>query len=64
MGRNFHLIATASKDQKVKIWKLTVQQEKQKIEAKEIASFDEHHAEVCQSDSKSSLISFYLGVAS
>jgi len=46
MGRNYHLVATASKDQKVKIWKITIQQEKQKIEAKEIASFDDHHAEV------------------
>jgi hypothetical protein len=35
----------------VKIWKLQIQPEKQKVELKEIASFDEHHAEVSIDDS-------------
>jgi len=46
MGRSYHLIATASKDRKVKIWKVQMQSEKQKLESKELASFDDHHAEV------------------
>jgi len=46
MGRSYHLIATASKDHKVKIWKLIADQEKQKVTAKEIVSFDDHHTEV------------------
>jgi len=46
MGRTYHLIATASKDQSIKIWKLQIQPEKQKVEAKDVASFNDHGAEV------------------
>jgi len=46
MGRPYHLIATSSKDRRLKIWKVIINQEKQKVESKEVASFDDHHAEV------------------
>jgi len=46
VGRSYHYIATASKDQLVKIWKTEIDLDKQKIKAEEVASFDDHHAEV------------------
>jgi len=46
MGRTYHLIATASKDQTLKIWKLQIQSEKQKVEAKDVATFPDHQSEV------------------
>jgi len=46
MGRSYHLIASASKDRKVKIWKLQTPTDKQKLESKELVSFDDHQSEV------------------
>jgi len=46
MGRNYHLIGTASKDQTVKIWKLQIQPEKGKMEIRDVATFADHQAEV------------------
>jgi len=46
MGRTHHLIATASKDQTIKIWKLQIQQDKGKVEAKDVATFTDHQAEI------------------
>lgn len=46
LGRSYHLLASASKDQKVKIFKIQVLPEKYKIDIKEVASFDDHHSEV------------------
>ncbi|KAN0004365.1 hypothetical protein ACTFIZ_010518 [Dictyostelium cf. discoideum] len=44
MGRSYHLIATASKDHKVRIWKLS--SEKSKMELKEVMRKDDHKSEV------------------
>ncbi|XP_049848602.1 nucleoporin SEH1-B-like [Schistocerca gregaria] len=45
MGKSYHLIATASRDQTAKIWQLTPVKQGQ-WEPKEIASLDDHRAEV------------------
>lgn len=65
VGRTYHLIATASKDKKVKIWKLQPQSQVQaisnkstsqpslgntKMETKEVACFEDHHAEVWRTE--------------
>lgn len=44
--RTYQLIASASKDGTVRIWRLQVSPEKQKLEIKEDACFREHEAEV------------------
>ncbi|KAN0035671.1 hypothetical protein ACTA71_004955 [Dictyostelium dimigraforme] len=44
MGRSYHLIATASKDHKVRIWKLS--SDRSKMELKEIMRKDDHKSEV------------------
>jgi len=48
MGRSFHLIATACKDQRVRIYKLKSQpaKDRQKLEVALVAELDQHHAEV------------------
>lgn len=45
LGRSYHLLATASKDQTVRIWQLA-RQESGKWHSKELACFEEHKAEV------------------
>jgi len=50
MGRTYHLIATASKDQTVKIWKLQIMPEKQKVEAKDVATFTDHQSAVWRAE--------------
>jgi nucleoporin SEH1 len=44
MGRSYHMLATASKDKSVRIWKLDLI--KGKLEAKQVALFSDHNAEV------------------
>ncbi|KAN0027170.1 hypothetical protein ACTFIU_009855 [Dictyostelium citrinum] len=44
MGRSYHLIATASKDHKVRIWKLS--SERSRMELKEVMRKDDHKSEV------------------
>ncbi|KAM9964327.1 hypothetical protein ACTFIW_004085 [Dictyostelium discoideum] len=44
MGRSYHLIATASKDHKVRIWKLS--SDKSRMELKEVMRKDDHKSEV------------------
>jgi len=47
LGRTYHLIASASKDQSVRIWKLSqTDANKSKLEFEQIALFAEHNAEV------------------
>eukprot|EP01132_Coremiostelium_polycephalum_P009324 gene9324-11431_t len=46
MGRSYHLIASASKDQTVRIWKLTNSNDKSKMELKEIMCKTDHRSEV------------------
>ncbi|KAF2077876.1 hypothetical protein CYY_000838 [Polysphondylium violaceum] len=46
MGRSYHLIATASKDHTVRIWKLTNIHDKSKMELKEIMCKNDHRSEV------------------
>eukprot|EP00743_Colponemidia_sp_Colp-15_P001728 GILK01001887.1.p1 GENE.GILK01001887.1~~GILK01001887.1.p1 ORF type:complete len:319 (-),score=44.64 GILK01001887.1:183-1139(-) len=46
MGRTYHLIATASKDKTVRIWKLILTTGARKYEAQELSVLDQHKAEV------------------
>ena len=47
MGRSYHLIATASKDKCVRIFKLKEEPEKDRFKVDPVAEFDDHGAEVC-----------------